>query len=234
MPTKRLATNILASGNLQTGTQFLAANGTAALPSYAFTNDTGSGIYLGAAGNVASGASMFGNAAGLLGGFGTASSYGASALFSGNGLGALSGGWGMLTGGGPASIMAQGAGMMAGVLGPLLIGVGGLVALINKTKGETRVGGQFGVAFSGEVDNNRRGQTYTYEGQQYDRDFSNGERNPLVDGQAYRLAAQPPPSGEVRILWSDGPHSLTWSPGVRLMWMSGSTHLMCGRSSHHH
>ena len=55
-----------------------------------------------------------------------------------------------------------------------------------------------------------------------------------IHGQAYRLAAQPPPSGEVRILWSDGPHSLTWSPGVRLMWMSGSTHLMCGRSSHHH
>lgn len=55
-----------------------------------------------------------------------------------------------------------------------------------------------------------------------------------IHGEAYRLAAQPPPPGEVRILWSDGPHSLTWSPGVRLMWMSGSTHLMCGRSSHHH
>ena len=149
------------------------------------------GSLLGAAGTVANGASMFGNAAGLLGGFGTASGYGASALFSGNGLGALSGGWGMLTGGGPASIMAQGAGMMAGVLGPLLIGVGGLVALINKTKGETRVGGQFGVAYGGEVDNNRRGQTYTYEGQQYDRDFSGGARNPLVDGQAYRLEGDP-------------------------------------------
>ncbi len=146
---------------------------------------------LGAAGNVASGASMFGNAASLLGGFGTASAYGASALFAGNGMGALAGGWGMLTGGGPAAIMAQGAGMIAGVLGPIALGIGALTALIGRTSGETRVGGQFGVAYGGEVDNNRRGQTYTYEGQQYDRDFSGGVRNPLVDGQAYRLEGDP-------------------------------------------
>lgn len=146
---------------------------------------------LGAAGNVASGASMFGNAASLLGGAGTAAGYGASALFAGNGMGALAGGWGMLTGGGPAAIMAQGAGMIAGVLGPIALGIGALTALIGRTSGETRVGGQFGVAYGGEVDNNRRGQTYTYEGQQYDRDFSGGARNPLVDGQAYRLEGDP-------------------------------------------
>lgn len=146
---------------------------------------------LGAAGNVASGASMFGNAASLLGGAGTAAGYGASALFAGNGMGALAGGWGMLTGGGPAAIMAQGAGMIAGVLGPIALGIAALTAIIGKTKGETRIGGQFGVAYGGEVDNNRRGQTYTYEGQQYDRDFSGGARNPLVDGQAYRLEGDP-------------------------------------------
>jgi hypothetical protein len=54
-----------------------------------------------------------------------------------------------------------------------------------------------------------------------------------VHGQNYRLPAQPPGTGEVRILWSDGANSLTWSPGVQLMWMSGSTHLMCGRSHNH-
>lgn len=154
------------------------------------TTSAGASV-LGAAGNVASGASMFGNAASLLGGAGTAAGYGASALFAGNGMGALAGGWGMLTGGGPAAIMAQGAGMIAGVLGPIALGIGALTAIIGRTSGETRVGGQFGVAYGGEVDNGRRGQTYTYEGQQYDRDFSGGARNPLVDGQAYRLEGDP-------------------------------------------
>lgn len=54
-----------------------------------------------------------------------------------------------------------------------------------------------------------------------------------VHGQNYRLPAQPASTGEVKILWSDGSNSLTWSPGVQLMWMSGSAHLMCGRSHHH-
>ena len=62
--------------------------------------------------------------------------------------------------------------------------------------GETRVGGQFAVAFDGRVVNNRRGQAYTYEGQQYDRDFSNGARNALVSGQAYRLEGDPVSGGQ--------------------------------------
>ncbi|MDA8521974.1 phage tail length tape measure family protein [Acidovorax sp. NCPPB 4044] len=57
--------------------------------------------------------------------------------------------------------------------------------------GETRTGGQFAVAFDGSVTNNRRGQTYTYEGQQYDRDFSGGNRTALTNGQAYRLEGDP-------------------------------------------
>lgn len=149
------------------------------------------GSALGAIGSAASGASFLGNAAGLLGGAGTAAGYGFSALMSGNGLGALSGGLGMLTSGGPAAIMAQGAGMIAGVLGPIALGIGALTAIIGKTKGETRTGGQFGVAFDGSVTNQRRGQTYTIEGQQFDRDFTNGLQTALKDGIAYRLEGDP-------------------------------------------
>lgn len=54
-----------------------------------------------------------------------------------------------------------------------------------------------------------------------------------VQGATYRLPALPPEPGPVQIVWSDGAHSLTWSPGVRLMWMSASSHLMCGRSHTH-
>jgi len=146
---------------------------------------------IGVIGSAASGASFLGNAAGLLGGAGTAAGYGFSALMSGNGLGALSGGLGMLTSGGPAAIMAQGAGMIAGVLGPIALGIGALTAIIGKTKGETRTGGQFGVAFDGSVTNQRRGQTYTIEGQQFDRDFTNGLQTALKDGIAYRLEGDP-------------------------------------------
>ncbi|CAN5236201.1 hypothetical protein BH11PSE2_BH11PSE2_18110 [soil metagenome] len=36
------------------------------------------------------------------------------------------------------------------------------------------------------------------------------------------------------ITWSDGKRTLTWSAGVQLMFMDGSTHLMCGRGGHEH
>jgi hypothetical protein len=56
-----------------------------------------------------------------------------------------------------------------------------------------------------------------------------------LQGASYKLAHQPPArGGPPRVVWSDGEHSLTWSSGVRLMWMSGSTHLMCGRGGHRH
>lgn len=55
-----------------------------------------------------------------------------------------------------------------------------------------------------------------------------------VHGDAYRLPAMPVKPGPVQLEWSDGVHSLTWSPGVRLMWMSGTKHLMCGRGGHNH
>jgi len=55
-----------------------------------------------------------------------------------------------------------------------------------------------------------------------------------LEGINYKLAHRPPDDGPPQVVWSDGEHSLTWSPGVRLMWMSGSTHLMCGRGGHQH
>ncbi|BEP93227.1 hypothetical protein GmRootA79_16110 [Acidovorax sp. A79] len=134
----------------------------------------GSGVgalFGGTAGNAALGASL---------GLGAGSSAAAAA-----GAAAASGG----------AISGAGAGLGA-FLGanaiPILGGaVFALTALAKATKGETRTGGQFGVAFDGAVVNNRRGQTYTYQGQQYDRDFSGGRRDALVDGQAYRLEGDP-------------------------------------------
>lgn len=55
-----------------------------------------------------------------------------------------------------------------------------------------------------------------------------------LHGAGYRLDYQPPEPGPVQVVWSDGEHSLTWSPGVRLMWMGESEHLMCGRGEHKH
>lgn len=97
-----------------------------------------------------------------------------------------------------AGTTAIGAGNIAGGLGtlagPLALVGGGLMvlnSLLRSTKGETRTGGQFGVSFDGTVTNQRRDQVYTYQGQQFDRDFSNGQRNALIAGQAYRLEGDP-------------------------------------------
>jgi hypothetical protein len=40
--------------------------------------------------------------------------------------------------------------------------------------------------------------------------------------------------GPVRLTWSDGKRTLTWSPGVQIMWMDGASHRMCGRGEHRH
>jgi hypothetical protein len=55
-----------------------------------------------------------------------------------------------------------------------------------------------------------------------------------VRGGAYRLLNLPPEPNVAKVVWSDGEHSLTWTPGVQLMWMATETHLMCGRSGHKH
>lgn len=53
-------------------------------------------------------------------------------------------------------------------------------------------------------------------------------------GASFQLANLPPEPGVAKIVWSDGEHSLTWNPGVQLMWMGKETHLMCGRGGHKH
>jgi len=50
----------------------------------------------------------------------------------------------------------------------------------------------------------------------------------------YVLTPQPWLGGEPKITWSDGRRTLTWTVGVKLMWMDGSSHLACGRAQHHH
>jgi copper(I)-binding protein len=55
-----------------------------------------------------------------------------------------------------------------------------------------------------------------------------------LKGETFSLPNQPPEAGPVQIVWSDGDHSLTWSPGVQLMWMTSTSHLMCGRGGHQH
>lgn len=55
-----------------------------------------------------------------------------------------------------------------------------------------------------------------------------------LNGETYSLPYQPPEPGPVQIVWSDGDHSLTWSPGVQLMWMTSTSHLTCGRGGHSH
>ena len=36
-----------------------------------------------------------------------------------------------------------------------------------------------------------------------------------------------------QITWSDGTRTLTWNPGVQLMWMNGAEHRDCGNGSGH-
>ena len=154
----------------------------------AATSGLGLAASTGAGLSLASTGAGLGLSAGVGSGFGlattstglgmTAGSLGAGTIGAGLGTGAAAGGTGVMG----ALGAIPGWGWALGGLA-LLAGLGG--------KGETRTGGQFGVAFNGEVRNNRRDQTYDYEGQQYDRDFSNGERRALKDGQAYRLEGDP-------------------------------------------
>jgi len=153
------------------------------------------GLFGSGAATAATGAASAGSAIGGIGSvisagtsaFGIGASYGFQSLFA-NGMGATLSAGGQMIGAG--SYMA-GAGTIVGALAPIALGIGALVAISKATKGETRTGGQFGVAFDGSVTNQRRGQTYVIEGQQFDRDFTNGMRTALKDGIAYRLEGDP-------------------------------------------
>ena len=55
-----------------------------------------------------------------------------------------------------------------------------------------------------------------------------------VGDGAHELTLLPWRGGAPQVMWGDGRRTLTWTPGVQLMWMDGSTHLMCGRGGHSH
>lgn len=156
------------------------ALGLAGTASAATAAASGGGI-LGSAGGILSGVGA------LAGNFGAGLTTGFSGLMAGNLGSTLSLGTGLIGSGATAG----GIGTIVGALGPIALGIGALVAISKATKGETRTGGQFGVSFDGTVTNQRRDQVYTYQGQQFDRDFSNGQRNALIAGQAYRLEGDP-------------------------------------------
>ncbi|WP_372785408.1 hypothetical protein [Phenylobacterium sp.] len=50
----------------------------------------------------------------------------------------------------------------------------------------------------------------------------------------HTLAWTPFTGGPIKLTWSDGRRTLTWSPGVQIMWMAADVHRMCGRAGHHH
>jgi len=49
----------------------------------------------------------------------------------------------------------------------------------------------------------------------------------------HTLASRPYVGPPVALTWSDGRRTLTWSPGVQIMWMDASVHRMCGGGMHH-
>ena len=49
----------------------------------------------------------------------------------------------------------------------------------------------------------------------------------------HTLAARPPELAPVQLIWSDGKRTLTWSPGVQIMFMETGVHRMCGGGHHH-
>lgn len=159
---------------------WLGIGGGAAAAGAGLAATTGAGLSLAGAGTGLGLTAGAGTGLGLAsagGGLGiTGASAGAGTIGAGIGTGASAGG----ISGALASVPMWGWALAAGALLSKLAG-----------GGETRSGGQFGVAFDGAVTNNRRGETYTYQGQQYDRDFSNGRRDALVNGQAYRLEGDP-------------------------------------------
>lgn len=90
-----------------------------------------------------------------------------------------------------AAYAATGSGSMAATIGSYAPYVAAALLAYNVLSGmdggETRTGGQYSVAYGGQVTNNRRGETYTEVGQQYNRNNSTGVK--VTDGQAYLIEA---------------------------------------------
>src|SRR5450830_1234046 len=148
----------------------------------------------GSASNLYGGASLIGSGVGAL--FGTTAGNAAMGVSMGLGAGSSSA---------AAVAAAQAGGMGAGAAGAAGLGasIGSAIPYVGMALaaysllsglngGETRSGGQYGVAYDGQVKNNRRDEVYTYEGQQYNRDNSlrpDGTRKAVTNGQAYLLEA---------------------------------------------
>ncbi|WP_019578294.1 phage tail length tape measure family protein [Curvibacter lanceolatus] len=143
----------------------------------------------GSASNLYGGAGLIGSGVGAL--FGTTAGNAAMGVSMGLGAGSSSA---------AAVAAAQAGGMGAGAAGAAGLGtsigtaipyVGMALAayslLSSMNGGETRSGGQYGVAYDGKVKNNRRDETYTEVGQQYNRNNSTGVK--VTNGQAYLLEA---------------------------------------------
>lgn len=146
-----------------------------------------------------SGAGSLLNGTGLLGSAGTAlGTAGTSAL-------ATAQGWLGMTGtaaqastaaANGVAYAATGSGSMAATIGSYAPYVAAALLAYNVLSsmdgGETRTGGQYSVAYGGELKNNRRGESYQYVGQQYNRDNSlnaDGTRTAVTNGQAYLIEA---------------------------------------------
>jgi hypothetical protein len=50
----------------------------------------------------------------------------------------------------------------------------------------------------------------------------------------HTLISRPYNGPPVQLAWSDGRRTMTWSPGVQIMWMDASVHRMCGGGMMHH
>ena len=148
----------------------------------------------GGASNLYGGASLLGSGVGAL--FGTTAGNAAMGVSMGLGAGSSSA---AAVAAAQAGGMGAGAASAAGLgtsIGSAIPYVGMALAayslLSSMNGGETRSGGQYGVAYDGKVKNNRRDETYTFEGQQYNRDNSlrpDGTRKSVTNGQAYLLEA---------------------------------------------
>ena len=150
-------------------------------------SSTGIGSILNTGSNIASlfGGNSVGNLVGSGLGWLTGATAANTAIGTGLGLGAAS------SGAAASAAAAAGGTTMMGTLGAAMPYVGLALAAVSLLKGvgkgESRSGGQYGVAFDGAVTNNRRGETYTQIGQQFNRNNSTGVA--MTTGKAYLMEA---------------------------------------------
>ena len=165
-----------------------------------------SGMSIGSALGSAGGSSLLSAGINALGLTGTGSAMGTAALASVQGMLGMGGTAAQTS---AAMMQAYGAGSAAGIAST--IGSYGTYAaaamaayqvLSSLNGGETRTGGQYAVAYDGNVTNNRRGETYNYVGQQYNRDNSlnaDGTRTRVTNGQAYLIEADGMGTSKVQV-----------------------------------